>query len=68
MSTVTNEQILTEIANIKQELKQIRETVAQYQVAQTAHPYIVKIEGHQGGEAMVRSVHVTVSRRLSRGV
>ena len=27
---------------------------------QTAHPHIVKIEGHQGGEPMVRSVQVTV--------
>ncbi len=60
MSAITNEQLYSEIASIKQELKQIRETVAQYQVAQLTHPYIVKIEGHQGGEPMVRSVHVTV--------
>ena len=60
MSAITNEQLYSEIAGIKQELKQLHETVAQYQVAQTMHPYIVKIEGHQGGEPMVRSVQVTV--------
>ena len=60
MSAITNEQLYSEIAGIKQELKQIRETVTQYQVAQTTHPYIVRIEGHQGGEPMVRSAHVTV--------
>ncbi len=60
MSAITNEQLYSEIASIKQELKQIRETVTQYQVAQITHPYIVKIEGHQGGEPMVRSAHVTV--------
>ena len=60
MSAITNEQLYSEIASIKQELKQIRETVTQYQVVQITHPYIVKMEGHQGGEPMVRSAHVTV--------
>jgi len=60
MSAITNEQLYSEIASIKQELKQLHEKVAQYQVAQTMHPYIVKVEGHQGGEPMVRSVQVTV--------
>lgn len=60
MNAITNEQLYSEIASIKQELKQLRETVAQYQVTQTTHPYIVKMEGYQGGEPMVRSAHVTV--------
>ena len=60
MSAITNEQLYSEIASIKQELGQLRETVAQYQVIPTVHPYIVKIEGHQGGEPMVRSAQVTV--------
>ncbi len=60
MGTVTNEQLYSEIENLKQELRQLRETVAQYQIVQTTHPHIVKIEGYQGGEPMVRSAHVTV--------
>jgi uncharacterized protein (DUF433 family) len=60
MSAVTNEQLYSEIENLKQELRQLRETVAQYQVVQTTHPHIVKMEGYQGGEPMVRSAHVTV--------
>lgn len=60
MSTITNEQLYAEIENIKREIKQLNETVAQYQVVQTTHPHIVKIEGHQGGEPMVGSAHVTV--------
>lgn len=60
MSAITNEQLYSEIASIKQELKQLRETVAQYQVVQTTHPHIIKMEGYQGGEPMVRSAHVTV--------
>ncbi len=71
MNAITNEQLYSEIENLKQELRQLRETVTQYQVTQTAHPYIVKIEGHQGGEPMVQSVQVTVrivveQTRLSR--
>jgi uncharacterized protein (DUF433 family) len=60
MSAITNEQLYTEIASIKQELKQIRETVAQYQVVQTTHPYIVKIEGVRGGEPITRNGYVSV--------
>jgi uncharacterized protein (DUF433 family) len=60
MSAVTNEQLYSEIENLKQELRQLRETVAQYKVVQTTHPHIVKMEGYQGGEPMVRSAHVTV--------
>ena len=60
MSAVTNEQLYSEIENLKQELRQLRETVTQYRVVQTAHPHIIRIEGHQGGEPMVRSAHVTV--------
>ena len=60
MSAITNEQLYSEIASIKQELKQLRETVTQYQVVQTTHPYIVRIEGVRGGEPMVQSAHVTV--------
>jgi uncharacterized protein (DUF433 family) len=60
MSTITNKQLYSEMENVRRELKQLRETVTQYQVAQTTHPYIVKIEGYQGGEPMVRSAHVTV--------
>ena len=60
MSAVSNEQILNELATIKQELRQLRETVAQYQVVQTAHPHIVKIERLHGGEPVVRGAYVTV--------
>ena len=60
MSAITNEQLYSEIENIKQELVRIRETVAQYQVIQTAHPYIVRIAGVQGGEPITRNGYVTV--------
>ena len=60
MSAITNEQLYSEIASIKQELKQLRETVAQYQVTQTTHPYIVRIAGVQGGEPITRNGYVTV--------
>ncbi len=60
MSVISDKQILTEITNLKQEIRQLRETVTQYQVAQTAHPHIVRIAGVQGGEPMVPSAHVTV--------
>ncbi len=60
MSTISNEQLYSEITNIRKELEQIRETVAQYQVAKPTHPYIVKLPGYQGGEPMVSSAHVTV--------
>jgi uncharacterized protein (DUF433 family) len=29
-------------------------------MVQTTHPHIIKMEGYQGGEPMVRSAHVTV--------
>lgn len=60
MDTISNEQLYSEITNIKKELEQIRETVAQYQIVKPAHPYIVKMPGYQGGEPMVSSAHVTV--------
>ncbi len=60
MDTITNEQLYSEITNIKQELRQLRETVAQYQVIQTTHPYIVRIAGVQGGEPITRKGYVTV--------
>ena len=60
MSGITNEQLYAEIEDIKRELKQMKETLAEYRVVQTAHPHIVKIEGHQGGEPMIGSAHVTV--------
>jgi uncharacterized protein (DUF433 family) len=60
MDTITTEQLYSEISNLKQQIAQLRETVAQYHVVQTTHPHIVKIEGHQGGEPMVRNARVTV--------
>ncbi|MBI4785553.1 MAG: DUF433 domain-containing protein [Chloroflexi bacterium] len=45
---------------MKQEIRQLRETVAQYQVLQTAHPHIIRIPGVQGGEPIVRDAYVTV--------
>ena len=60
MSAITNEQLYTEIENIKQELVRIRETVTQYQVTQTTHPYIVRIEGVRGGEPITRNGFVSV--------
>ncbi len=60
MSAMTNDQLASEIDNMKREIKQMKETLAEYSVVQTAHPHIVRIEGHQGGEPMVRSAHVTV--------
>lgn len=60
MSAITNEQLYSEIENLKQELRQLREPVTQYQVVQTTHPHIAKFEGHQGGEPIVRSAYVTV--------
>jgi uncharacterized protein (DUF433 family) len=60
MSAISNDQLVSEIENIKREIRQMKETLAEYSVVQTAHPHIVKIEGHQGGEPMVRSAHVTV--------
>ena len=60
MSADSNEQILKEIAMIKQEIRQLRETVAQYHIVQTAHPHIIRIAGVQGGEPIVRNAYVTV--------
>ena len=60
MSAITNEQLYAEIASIKQELAQLRETVTQHQVTQTTHPYIVRIAGVQGGEPITRNGYVTV--------
>lgn len=60
MSAMTNDQLASEIENMKREIRQMKETLAEYSVVQTAHPHIVKIEGHLGGEPMVRSVQVAV--------
>ncbi len=60
MSAISNDQLVSEIENIKREIRQMKETLAEYSVVQTAHPHIIRIEGHQGGEPMVRSAHVTV--------
>jgi len=60
MDTVSNEQIYSEIENIKRELRQLRETVAQYRIAPIAHPYIVQIEGVRGGKPITRIGYVSV--------
>ncbi|MEW5717663.1 MAG: DUF433 domain-containing protein [Chloroflexota bacterium] len=60
MSTISNELLYSEIENIKREIRQLRETMTQYRIAPPAHPYIVKIEGVQGGEPITRIGYVTV--------
>jgi hypothetical protein len=50
MSTVSNDRILDETTTIKQQLRELREAVARYQVVHTTHPHVVKMQGHQGGE------------------
>src|SRR6266849_8838713 len=60
MSSVTNEQIYAEVEHIKREVQQLHDALNQLRAAQTSHPYIVKIEGVQGGEPIVRDGFVTV--------
>ena len=60
MSAISNEQLYSEITDLKKQVAQLRETVAQYQVTQATHPYIVRIAGVQGGEPITRNGYVTV--------
>ncbi len=60
MSTITNEQIFTEIETIKQQVQQVHDLLKQLHAIQTSHPHIVKIDGVHGGEPIVRHSSVTV--------
>ncbi|MBI5650786.1 MAG: DUF433 domain-containing protein [Chloroflexi bacterium] len=60
METITNEQLYSEIETIKREVRQLRETVTQYQVAPVVHPYIIRVEGVQGGEPITRNSYISV--------
>ena len=60
METVTNEQLYSEIETLKREVRQLRETVTQYQVAPVAHPYIIRVEGVQGGEPITLNSYISV--------
>ena len=60
MTSITNEQIYAEFEHLKREVQQLHRALNQVRLAQTAHPYIVKIEGVQGGEPITRDGYVTV--------
>ena len=53
----------SELQNLRAEVQALKEQVAQYAVnppMATDHPHIVRIEGLQGGEPIIRGVYVTV--------
>ncbi len=60
MENSSNEQILTEITQIKQEIRHLRDTLEQFHVAQVFHPYVIRVDEVQGGEPIVRDAYVTV--------
>jgi uncharacterized protein (DUF433 family) len=56
-------QLQAELQNLRTEVQALKEQVAQYTVhppMPTDHPHIVRIEGVQGGEPLIRGVYVTV--------
>jgi len=55
--------VQSELQNLRAEVQALKEQVAQYAVnppMATDHPHIVRIEGLQGGEPIIRGVYVTV--------
>lgn len=60
MSTITNQQLYSEIEQIKRDVRQLQDAMWQFRVVQTPHPYIIKVEGVQGGEPITRNGYVTV--------
>ena len=53
----------SELQNLRAEVRALKEQVAQYAInppLATDHPHIVRIEGVQGGEPLIRGVYVTV--------
>ena len=56
-------QLHAELQNLRTEVQALKEQVAQYAVhppMATDHPHIVRMEGVQGGEPIIRGVYVTV--------
>src|SRR3990172_47523 len=53
----------SELRNLRAEVRALKEQVAQYPAnppMATDHPHIVRIEGVQGGEPIIRGAYVTV--------
>ena len=53
----------SELRNLRAEVRALKEQVAQYAAnppMATDHPHIVRIEGVQGGEPIIRGAYVTV--------
>ncbi len=63
MTETKSQQLQAELQSLRSELSVLKEQMARYSVRPpiaTDHPHIVRIEGVQSGEPIVRGVYVTV--------